>query len=150
LLLADLTVEGGVGELASVEDLAGAFRVDSMVGDPLGNDGGDAEDRVAICEVGYGEAAIGEDHNGHGIDAVSDAKVLTLNGGVFAAGVRVDVLEALVKIERALLVRCGVVHGYPLPPGLWKTCGLKQDGPATGGRAFCCICSLKLIVAVGA
>ena len=43
-LLTDLTVEGGVGELASVEDLAGAFRVDSMVGDPLGNDGGDAED----------------------------------------------------------------------------------------------------------
>jgi len=94
-----------------------------MVGDPLSNDGGDAEDRVAICEVGDGEAAIGEDHDGHGINAVGGAKILALDGGVFAAGVRVDVLEALMKIERALLVRRGVVHGYPLPRGLWKTCG---------------------------
>ena len=52
-----------------------------------------------------------------------DAEVLAADGGFGAAGLVVEVFEALVEVIGVLLVWSGVVHGYPYPPprGLWKT-----------------------------
>ena len=131
-LVAEFSVEGGVGELAGVEDFAGAFGVDGVVGESLGDLAGDLEDGVAVGEGGQGEAAVGVEEDGRGADAVAGAEVLALDGGLGAAGVVSDVLEALVEVVGALDVGLDLVHGgYPPPRfwgGLWKS-GWKQERP---------------------
>jgi hypothetical protein len=115
-LVAEFSVEGGVGELAGVEDFAGAFGVDGVVGESLGDLAGDLEDGVAVGEGGQGEAAVGVEEDGRGADAVAGAEVLALDGGLGAAGVVGDVLEALVEVVGALDVGLDLVHGgYPPP-----------------------------------
>ena len=124
-MVTEFSVEGGVGELAGVEDFAGAFGVDGVVGESLGNLAGDLEDGVAVGEGGQGEAAVGVEEDGRRADAVARAEVLALDGGLGAAGVVGDVLEALVEVVGALDVGLDFVHGgYPLPRfwgGLWKS-----------------------------
>ena len=62
------------------------------------------------------KAAIGEDEDGRGDDAVGGAEVLALDRGFGAAGVVGDVLEALVEVVGMFLVGLGVVHrGTPSP-----------------------------------
>ena len=115
-MVTEFSVEGGVGELAGVEDFAGAFGVDGVVGESLGDLAGDLEDGVAVGEGGQGEASVGVEEDGRGTDAVAGAEVLALDGGLGAAGVVGDVLEALVEVVGALDVGLDLVHGgYPLP-----------------------------------
>ena len=117
-MVAELAFEGLVGDLAGVEEFAGAFFVDGFFGEAVGDLGGDADDGVSVVHVGQAEAAVGVDVDGRGLDAVVDAEVLAADGGFRAAGLMVEVLEALVELVWVALVWRGVVHGIPLPPGV--------------------------------
>jgi len=117
-LVSELAFQGLVGDLAGVEDFAGALFVDGFFGEAVGDLGGDADDRVSVLHVGQAEAAVGIDVDGRGLDAVVDAEVLAADGGFRAAGLMVEVLEALVELVWVALVWRGVVHGIPLPPGV--------------------------------
>ena len=138
-LVAEFAVEGGVGELAGVEDLSGALGIDGVPGEALGDFGGDLEDGIAVAERRDGETAVGVEVDGRGADAVGGAEVLAADGGFGAAGVVGDVLEALVELGWALDVGLGFVHGgYPLP-GFGADCGKvgrKRKGPAGAGPAL--------------
>lgn len=109
--------------MAGVEEFAGALFVEGFAGDAIGDLAGGLDDGVAVGERVEVEAGVGADVDGRGLDAVVDAEVLADDGGFGAAGLVVDVLEALVELVGMLLVWACVVHGYPPPPsrGLWKT-----------------------------
>ena len=140
-MVSELAFQGLVGDLAGVEDFAGALFVDGFFGEAVGDLGGDADDRVSVLHVGQAEAAVGIDVDGRGLDAVVDAEVLAADGGFRAAGLVVEVLEALVKLVWVALVWRGVVHGIPPPPPgwLWKSwddcgkCGREAKGKDPAG-----------------
>lgn len=98
LLFAELAVEGGVGELAGVEQAAGAFGVEGVLAEALGDEADGAQDRVAVDQVGEHEAVFGEAVDGRGLEAVFGAVVVVLDGFVGAAGGAVDVVPALVWV----------------------------------------------------
>ena len=100
LLFAELAVEGGVGELAGVEEAAGAFGIEGVLAEALGDDADGAEDGVAVFEVGEHEAVFGVAVDGCGLEAVLGAVVVVLDGVVGAAGGSVDVVPALVRVLR--------------------------------------------------
>jgi hypothetical protein len=132
-LVAEFAFESLIGDLTGVEDFAGSLVVDGFVGDALGDVAGDADDGVAVGERRDGEAAVGEEDDGRGADAVFGAEVLAEDGGFGAAGVVGDVLEALVEVVWALDVWFGFVHvGTPPPRGMWKS-WVKWTRPRGGG-----------------
>jgi len=102
--------------LAGVEEFAGALFVERFFGEAVGDLAGGSDDGVAVFERLEVEAAVGTDVDGRGLDAVVDAEVLAADGGFGAAGLMVEVLEALVELVWVAFVWRGVVHGYPLPP----------------------------------
>jgi hypothetical protein len=51
-LVSEFAVEGGVGDLAGVEDASGALVFDGVAGEALGDFVGDVEDGVAVGERG--------------------------------------------------------------------------------------------------
>src|SRR5205085_10417239 len=97
-LVAEFAVEGGVGELAGVEDLSGALGIDGVPGEALGDFGGDREDGIAVAERRDGETAVGVGADGRGADAGGGDEVLAGDGGFGAGGVGVGLLVA-VKIH---------------------------------------------------
>ena len=104
--------------MAGVEEFASTLFVEGFFGEAVGDLAGGSDNGVAVFERLEVEAAVGADVDGRGLDAVVDAEVLADDGGFGAAGLVVDVLEALVELVWVLLVWACVVHGYPSPPGV--------------------------------
>ena len=128
-----------MGDLAGVEEFAGALFVEGFAGESVGDLAGGLDDGVAVGERVEVEAAVGADIDGRGLDAVVDAEVLADDGGFRAAGLVVEVLEALVELVGMLLVWACVVHEYPptpLPGGCGKVGFLVQKERPGGCRAF--------------
>lgn len=135
-LVTKFSFESLVGDLAGVEEFSGALFVEGFCGEAVGDLAGGVDDGVAVGERVEVEAAVGADVDGRGLDAVVDAEVLADDGGFGAAGLVVEVLEALVELVGMLLVGTCVVHGYPPPPQ--GGCGkrgfeAKGKGPAGAG-----------------
>ena len=116
LWFAELAVEGGVGELAGVEQAAGAFGVEGVLAEAFGDLADGAQDGVAVDQVGEHEAVFGVAVDGRGFQAVQVAVVVVLDGRVGAAGGAVDVVPALVRVfwareEVVVIVVGGHAHG---------------------------------------
>ena len=139
-MVSELAFECLVGDLACVEEFAGALFVEGFAGESVGDLAGGLDDGVAVGERVEVEAAVGADIDGRGLDAVVDAEVLADDGGFRAAGLVVEVLEALVELVWMLLVWACVVHGYPPPPSRGAVEKLdfwcKRKGPAGAGPFF--------------
>ena len=115
-MVSEFAFQGLVGDLAGVEEFAGTLFVEGFFGEAVGDLAGGSDDGVAVFERLEVEAAVGTDVDGRGLDAVVDAEVLAADGGFGAAGLMVEVLEALVELVWVAFVWRGVVHGYPYPP----------------------------------
>ena len=134
-----------VGDLAGVEEFASTLFVEGFFGEAVGDLAGGSDDGVAVFKRLEVEAAVGTDVDGRGLDAVVDAEVLAADGGFGAAGLVVEVLEALVELVWVAFVWRGVVHGIPLPPrgwlwkswdDLWETWARGKRKRPGGCRAF--------------
>jgi hypothetical protein len=110
----------GGGDLAGVEEMAGSFAVQLVVGDAAGDLAEGLLNGVEVVQAGQEEAVRGVTEDGRGTDAVLMAVVLAAHGVGWAAGFVVDVLEARVRAVGILDVFCDFGHGYP-PGGVWKT-----------------------------
>jgi hypothetical protein len=109
----------GGGDLAGVEEMAGSFAVQLVVGDAAGDLAEGLLNGVEVVQAGQEEAVRWVAEDGRGTDAVLMAVVLAAHGVGWAASVVVDVLEARVRTVGILDVFCDFGHGYP-PRGCGK------------------------------
>jgi hypothetical protein len=101
------------GDLAGVEEVAGAFAVQLVVGDAAGDLGEGLLDGGEVVQAGQVEAVAGMGDDGRRSSAVLVAVILAAHGFGRAAGLVVDVFIARVWTVGILDVFCDFGHGYP-------------------------------------